>query len=46
MKAIVQIDYGSTDVLQLKEIDIPEIKDNEVLILVHAAGVDAGVFFR
>ncbi len=30
MKAIVQDKYGSTDVLELKEIDKPVVKDDEV----------------
>ena len=40
MKAIVRDKYGSPDVLDLKEIDKPVVKDNEVLIRVHAAGVN------
>ncbi|HEX7186585.1 MAG TPA: NAD(P)-dependent alcohol dehydrogenase [Actinomycetes bacterium] len=44
MKAIVQDTYGSTDVLQLRDIDRPEIADNEVLVRVRAAGVDRGVW--
>ena len=44
MKAIVQERYGSADVLELKEIDKPVAEDDEVLIRVHAAGVDAGVW--
>jgi NADPH:quinone reductase-like Zn-dependent oxidoreductase len=44
MKAIVQDAYGSTDVLELRDIDKPEITDNEVLVRVHAAGVDRGVW--
>src|ERR687894_1286131 len=38
MKAIVRDAYGSPDVLELREIDIPEIADDEVLVHVHAAG--------
>jgi len=44
MKAIVQDTYGSTDVLKLRELDRPQIADDEVLVRVHAAGVDRGVW--
>jgi NADPH:quinone reductase-like Zn-dependent oxidoreductase len=44
MKAIVRYKYGSPDVLELREIDKPEIGDDEVLVHVHAAGVDRGVW--
>jgi NADPH:quinone reductase-like Zn-dependent oxidoreductase len=44
MRAIVQDEYGSPDVLELRDIDKPEIEDNEVLVRVHAAGVDRGVW--
>ena len=44
MKAIVQDAYGSADVLELRDIDKPEVGDNEVLVRVHAAGVDRGVW--
>jgi NADPH:quinone reductase-like Zn-dependent oxidoreductase len=44
MKAIVQDTYGSPDVLELRDIDKPEIGDEEVLVRVHAAGVDRGVW--
>jgi NADPH:quinone reductase-like Zn-dependent oxidoreductase len=45
MKAIVQDEYGEAqDVLSLAEIDRPEIGDDEVLLRVHAAGVDRGVW--
>src|ERR687886_46294 len=44
MKAIVRYKYGSPDVLELKDIDKPEIGDDEVLVRVHAAGVDRGVW--
>jgi NADPH:quinone reductase-like Zn-dependent oxidoreductase len=44
MKAIVQDEYGSPDVLELRDIDIPEIADDEVLVHVHAAGVGRDVW--
>jgi NADPH:quinone reductase-like Zn-dependent oxidoreductase len=44
MKAIVQDTYGSADGLELRDIDKPEIGDDEVLVRVHAAGVDQGVW--
>ena len=44
MKAIVQDTYGSADVLELRDVDRPEIGDDEVLVRVHAAGVDRGVW--
>ena len=44
MKAIVQDTYGTADVLELRDIDVPEIADDQVLVRVHAAGVDRGVW--
>ena len=44
MKAIVQYEYGSADVLELSEIDKPAIADEEVLVRVRAAGLDRGVW--
>src|SRR5687767_3979198 len=44
MKAIVRDRYGSPDVLELGDVDEPEIGDDEVLVRVHAAGVDRGVW--
>jgi NADPH:quinone reductase-like Zn-dependent oxidoreductase len=44
MKAIVQDEYGAADVLELRDIDNPDISDDEVLVRVHAGGVDRGVW--
>jgi Zn-dependent alcohol dehydrogenase len=39
MKAVVFTKYGTPDVLELKEVDKPVPKDNEVLIKVYAASI-------
>jgi NADPH:quinone reductase-like Zn-dependent oxidoreductase len=44
MKAVVQGTYGSPDVLELTDIDRPVVGDGDVLVRVHAAGVDPGVW--
>jgi NADPH:quinone reductase-like Zn-dependent oxidoreductase len=45
MKAIVQDKYGeAADVLRLDDIDRPQIAAHEVLLRVHAAGLDRGVW--
>ncbi|MCP4308209.1 MAG: NAD(P)-dependent alcohol dehydrogenase [bacterium] len=42
MKVIAQEKYGSTDVLKYEDIAKPAVKDDEVLVKVHAAGVHIG----
>ena len=44
MQAIVQDRFGSADVLELRDIDHPEIGPGEVLVRTYAAGVDRGVW--
>lgn len=41
MKAVIQREYGSPDVLKLGEVAVPTVKDGEVLIRVRAASVQA-----
>ena len=43
MRALVQDRYGTAEVLELRTIDRPQIASTQVLIEVHAAGVDRGV---
>jgi NADPH:quinone reductase-like Zn-dependent oxidoreductase len=44
MKAIVQERYGPPEDLHLEEIDQPDMGANEVLVKVHAAGMDRGTW--
>jgi NADPH:quinone reductase-like Zn-dependent oxidoreductase len=43
-RAIVQDAYGSADVLRLARVARPEVAANEVLLRVHAAGLDRGTW--
>ena len=42
MKAIVNTEFGSPNVLHLTEVEKPAPKDNEVLIRIHATSVNFG----
>ena len=41
MKAIVHTKYGSPDVLQLREVEKPTPNENQILVKVHAASINA-----
>ena len=45
MKAIVMNAYGGPEVLELKEVDRPEVTENDVLVRVHASSLNAGDCF-
>ena len=44
MRGVVQDRYGTSDTWQLADIDRPAIKTDEVLVHVHAAGLDRGTW--
>ena len=44
MRAIVQSEYGTADVLRLAEVEIPSPTANQVLVRVRAAGLDRGAW--
>ncbi len=41
MKAVVYTKFGPPDVIQLKEVEIPTPNDNQVLLKVHTASINA-----
>jgi NADPH:quinone reductase-like Zn-dependent oxidoreductase len=45
MKAIVMNAYGGPEVLELKEVDKPQVTENDVLVSVHASSLNAGDYF-
>lgn len=42
MKAIVQDRYGSAEVLEARDVEKPQLGDNDVMVRVHAASVHVG----
>src|SRR5438093_13411410 len=44
MRAAVRRQYGSADLVHLEAIELPALKEREVLVRVRAAGVDRGVW--
>ncbi|MBW8749868.1 MAG: NAD(P)-dependent alcohol dehydrogenase [Propionibacteriales bacterium] len=44
MRAVVHHSFGSSDVLRIEQVARPDIADHEVLVRVHSAGLDRGVW--
>ena len=44
MKAIVQASYGSAEVLDFRDIAVPDVADDDALVRVVAAGLDRGAW--
>lgn len=44
MRAVVQAAYGSADTLEVRTVTRPSVRADEVLLEVHAAGVDRGTW--
>lgn len=45
MKAVVCTEYGPPDVLRIEEVEKPVPNENQVLVKVHAASINAGDYF-
>lgn len=45
MKAVIQRAYGSSEVLEIKEVEQPKVGDNDLLIKSHASCINAGDLF-
>jgi NADPH:quinone reductase-like Zn-dependent oxidoreductase len=46
MKAILQTAYGSPDLLELRDVDLPVLTDEQLLIRVHASSVNPAEWYR
>ncbi len=44
MRAVVHDSYGGAEVLRLESVALPDLQDDEVLVRVHAAGLDRGTW--
>jgi NADPH:quinone reductase-like Zn-dependent oxidoreductase len=44
MRAIVRDRYGSAEVLRVRDVELPDLGDEEVLVRVRAAGLDRGAW--
>jgi NADPH:quinone reductase-like Zn-dependent oxidoreductase len=44
MQAVVQRGYGDADRMHLTQVEVPALRDDEVLVAVHAAGLDRGTW--
>ena len=46
MKAILQNAYGSPDLLELRDVELPVVTDEQVLVRVHASSVNPAEWYR
>ena len=44
MRAIVQNRYGSADLLEMQEVEVPRVEDDQVLVRVHATSVHPDIW--